>query len=57
MESIFIDRNNSQATAFEVTVRHGKDGAGMGRNLFEMKYCDISRNLFTVGAHTEKNSC
>jgi hypothetical protein len=41
-ESIFIDRNNSQATAFDVTVRHGKFGAEIGRDLSEMKYCDIS---------------
>jgi hypothetical protein len=41
IESIFIDRNKSQATAFEVAVRHGKVGAEMGRNFPEMKYRDI----------------
>jgi len=56
-ESIFIDRNNSQATSFEVTVRHGKFDAEIGRDLSEMKHCDISRSLFTVGARTELNSC
>jgi hypothetical protein len=40
-ESISVDRNNSQATAFEVTVRYGKFGAEMGRTLSEMTYCDL----------------
>lgn len=57
IESIVIDGNNSQATALEVTVRHGKVGAEMGRDLSEMKYCVVSRRLFTVGTHTERNSC
>lgn len=57
IESIFIDRKTSQATTIEVTVRNGKSGEKMGRDLSEMKYCGISRSLFTVGAHTEKNRC
>ena len=57
IESILTHRKTSQATTFEVTVRNGKVKEEMGRNLSEMKYCVISRSLFTVGAHAEKNRC